>query len=30
LLESLAGAFLIRPETRIADQGLQFIEFALA
>ena len=30
LLESLAGTFLIRPETGIADQGLQFIEFALA
>jgi hypothetical protein len=30
LLESLAGAFLIRPEGRIADQSLQFIKLALA
>ena len=30
LLESLAGAVLVRPEAGVADQGLQFVELALA
>ena len=30
LLESLAGAILIRPEAGITDESLQFIELTLA